>query len=151
AEIAAAGGEAMAVPTDVADAASVEAMAARVTREFGAAQILISNARWTALKPTPVQDITDSDWNRALSVNVTGAFHCVRALAPGMIEAGFGRIVILSSATTRLPPSRPYVHYIASKAALVGMTHALARELGPHGITVNAILPGSVETGVARH
>jgi NAD(P)-dependent dehydrogenase (short-subunit alcohol dehydrogenase family) len=74
----------------------------------------------------------------------------VRAVTPGMIDAGWGRIIIFSSATVRNPPARPYVHYITSKAALIGMTRALAKELGEHGITVNAILPGSIETGVAR-
>jgi NAD(P)-dependent dehydrogenase (short-subunit alcohol dehydrogenase family) len=85
-----------------------------------------------------------------MDVNVTGAFHCIREAVPMMMAARFGRIVIMSSATVRQPPSRPYVHYITSKAALVGMTRALAKELGEFGITVNAILPGSIETGVAR-
>jgi 3-oxoacyl-[acyl-carrier protein] reductase len=150
AEIAAAGGEALAVETELTEAASVDAMAARVVARFGACDILVNNARWSGLAPTPVQDIRDEDWRRALDVNVTGAFHCVRAVVPHMIARRWGRIVNLSSATVRMPPSRPYVHYITTKAALIGLTRALARELGEHGVTVNAILPGSVETGVER-
>ena len=150
-EIAAAGGSALLVETDVADPQSVRTMITRATAKFGRIDILISNARWSGLASTPVQDITDADWQRAMDVNVTGAFHCVRSVVPGMIEAGWGRIVILSSSTVLSPPARrPYVHYLSTKAALIGMTRALAVELGAHGITVNAILPGSVETGAAR-
>ncbi len=150
AEIAEAGGEAMAIPTDVTDSASVSACVAQVASAFGGVDILINNARWSGLAPTPVQDLSDADWRQAMEVNVTGAFHCIRAAAPHMIEAGWGRIINMSSATVRKPPSRPYVHYITSKAALIGLTRSLAQELGRHGITVNAILPGAVETGVAR-
>jgi len=149
-EVTARGGQACAVATDVTDPDAVRAMVARVHESFGRIDILINNARWTGLSPTPVQDISDGDWRRALDVNVTGAFNCVRAVAPAMIAAGWGRIINMSSATVRLPPARPYVHYITSKAALIGMTRALAKELGVFGITVNAILPGSVETGIAR-
>jgi 3-oxoacyl-[acyl-carrier protein] reductase len=149
-EIAARGGEALAIETDVTDPEAVRAMVARVEQAYGRVDILINNARWTGLAPTRVQDISDEDWRRALDINVTGAFNCVRAVTPLMIAAGWGRIIIMSSATVRAPPARPYVHYITSKAALIGMTRALAKELGASGITVNAILPGSIETGVAR-
>ena len=151
AQIKSAGHEAIAVKTDVTDPQSVAALAASVRKAYGPVEILINNARWSGLKPTPVAEIADEDWRRALDVNVTGAFNCIRALVPDMIAAGWGRIVNMSSSTIRLPPPRPYVHYITSKAALVGLTRALARELGQHGITVNALLPGSVETGVLRH
>jgi 3-oxoacyl-[acyl-carrier protein] reductase len=150
AEIAARGGAARAITTDVADPDAVRAMVATVQESFGRVDILINNARWTGLAPSRVQDISDADWRRALDVNVTGAFNCVRAVAPAMIAAGWGRIINMSSATVRSPPARPYVHYITSKAALIGMTRALAKEFGEFGITVNAILPGSIETGIAR-
>jgi 3-oxoacyl-[acyl-carrier protein] reductase len=150
AEIAARGGQARAITVDVTDPDRVRAMVEETRAQFGRIDILINNARWTGLAPTQIQDLSDTDWRRALDVNVTGAFNCVRAVVPLMIDAGWGRIINMSSATVRLPPSRPYVHYITSKAALIGMTRALAKELGAHGITVNAILPGAIETGVAR-
>jgi 3-oxoacyl-[acyl-carrier protein] reductase len=143
-------GEALAIATELTDSSSVDAMVAQCVARFGACDILVNNARWSSLAPTRVQDIRDEDWRRALDVNVTGAFHCVRAVVPHMIERKWGRIINLSSATVRMPPGRPYAHYITTKAALVGLTRSLARELGEHGITVNAILPGSVETGVER-
>lgn len=149
-EIASQGGEARPITVDVTDPERVRAMVEETRQQFGRIDILINNARWTGLAPTRVADISDADWRRALDVNVTGAFNCVRAVVPMMIGAGWGRIINMSSATVRLPPSRPYVHYITSKAALIGMTRALAKELGTHGITVNALLPGSIETGVAR-
>ncbi|MFN7634686.1 MAG: SDR family NAD(P)-dependent oxidoreductase, partial [Acetobacteraceae bacterium] len=111
---------------------------------------LVTCARWTGLVPTPVAEIADADWRRAMDVNVTGTFNCVRAVVPSMSARRRGRIVILSSATVTLPPARPYVHYLTTKAALIGMTRGLAKELGAVGITVNAVLPGSVETGVPR-
>ena len=150
AEIASQGRQAHPVTVDVTDPGHVHAMVDEARQQFGRVDILINNARWTGLAPTRAADISDADWRRALDVNVTGAFNCVRAIVPLMIRAGWGRIINMSSATVRLPPSRPYVHYITSKAALIGMTRALARELGTHGITVNALLPGSIETGVAR-
>lgn len=148
--ICARGGRAIPVVTDVTDSVSVANMASQIAAELGRCDILINNARWSGLAPTPAIEISDADWQRALSVNVTGAFNCVRALAPGMIAGQWGRIINMSSSTVRVPPSRPYVHYITTKAALIGMTRALAKEFGVHGITVNAMLPGSVETGVER-
>ncbi|MHB2263759.1 SDR family NAD(P)-dependent oxidoreductase [Aliihoeflea sp. PC F10.4] len=144
------GGGAFAAPVDITDPASVAAMVAMTQKRLGGIGAFVSSARWTGLKSTPVEQITDEDWNRAMTVNVTGVFNCIRAVTPAMIVQGSGRIVVLSSATVTLPPTRPYVHYITSKAALIGMVRALARELGTHRITVNAVLPGAVETGVER-
>lgn len=149
-EITRTGGEAMAVATDLTDPNSVSGMVAQTVERFGACDILVNNARWSGLAPTPVHEIKDEEWRRALDVNLTGAFYCVRSVTPHMIASGWGRIINVSSATVRMPPGRPYAHYITTKAALIGLTRALARELGEYGITVNAILPGSVDTGVER-
>ena len=88
---------------------------------------------------------------QTLQTNVSGAFYCARAVVPVMREAGWGRIINLSSATFLRPPRRrKYSHYITTKAALIGFTRALARELGSDGITVDAILPGAVKTEIQR-
>lgn len=150
AEIAAANGRARAIVTDVADPASVDAMAREVEAAFGRIDILINNAAiFSTLDMRPFDRIPLDEWEQVLRVNVTGAFLCCRAVVPAMRRAGFGRIINMASGAVTL--GRPnYLHYIASKAALDGMTRSLARELGPHGITVNAILPGATFTEIER-
>lgn len=150
AEIEAAGGTALFVETELTSSASVNAMATTVLDAFGRIDILINNARWSELGVTPVEEITDEDWAMTMNINVTGAFYATRAVVPAMKERQWGRIINMSSATVIVPPPRPYLHYVTTKAALVGMTRSLARELGADGITVNAILPGAVETEIER-
>lgn len=149
-EIKSGNGAARFVRTDITDSAAANSMAEQALAAYGRIDILVNNARWSGLKPTPIEDVTDADWAKALQVNVTGAFNCTRAVVPYMKSASWGRIVNMSSATFLMPPPRPYVHYVTTKAALLGFTRGLAVELGGFGITVNAILPGSVETGVER-
>jgi len=122
-------------------------MVQQVLTEYRRIDVLINNAALLqSISRVPVDEISDEEWEQVLKVNVTGAFNCVKAVAGTMREAKWGRIINLSSDTVLLPPPITYAHYITSKAALVGMTRALARELGPDGITVNAIMPGSTET-----
>ena len=149
-EIEIAGGSAIAVRVDVADEQSVQEMAAAVVERWGRVDVLINNASIFATLPkNPFDEILLSDWERVLRVNVTGAFLCARAVTPHMREQGFGRIVNVSSdAVTRGTVN--YLHYVTSKSAVIGMTNSLARELGPHGITVNCVRPGSVATEVER-
>jgi NAD(P)-dependent dehydrogenase (short-subunit alcohol dehydrogenase family) len=150
AEIAATGGRARAIATDVADPDSVAAMAKTVEQEFGRIDILINNAAiFSTLEMRPFDQIPLAEWDEVLRVNVTGAFLCARAAVGAMRRAKWGRIINMASGAVTL--GRPnYLHYIASKAALDGMTRSLARELGPHGITVNAILPGATFTEIER-
>jgi 3-oxoacyl-[acyl-carrier protein] reductase len=150
AQIKSGNGAAKFVRTDISDSSAVNALAEAAVSTFGQIDILVNNARWSGLKPTPIEEIADGDWAKAMAVNVGGAFHCSRAVVPHMKARQWGRIVNMSSATVLMPPPRPYVHYVTTKAALLGFTRGLAVELGGFGITVNAILPGSVETGVER-
>lgn len=150
AEIMAAGGEALAVSTNVADAASIAAMVGLVTTRYGRIDILINNAGlFSTLEMRPFDQIPLDEWERVLRVNLTGPFLCARAVLPAMRQAKRGRIINMASGAVRL--GRPnYLHYIATKSALMGMSLSMARELGADGITVNAILPGATFTEIER-
>lgn len=147
-EIAADGGVARAASVDVADPDSARSLAAATLDAYGRIDALINNAAlFTPLGRCNFEDIPLDEWERVMTVNVTGSMLCARAVVPAMREAGWGRIVNISSST--VPMGLPYfLHYVTSKSAVVGMTRAMARELGKDGITVNAILPGLIETEV---
>lgn len=150
AEAMARGGAAASCHMDVADAGSVAAAIDRVVAERGRVDGLVNNAAlFSTLKMRPFDQIPLDEWDRVMQVNLTGVMLACRAVAGPMRGAGYGRIVNISSAAVKL--GRPnYLHYIASKSALIGMTSSLARELGPAGITVNAICPGAISTEIPR-
>lgn len=147
-ECVATGAESIAVPTDVASEASILAMASRVADRFGGADVLVNNAAifaTVALVRDGFEALETSEWDRVLAVNLRGPFLCARALVPQMRARGGGRIVNISSGTAFHGGGAP-THYVASKAGVIGLTRSLARELGPAGITVNAIAPGATPT-----
>jgi len=148
-EITAAGGKGAGISCDVSDETSVTAMVARA-RQLGAIRFLVNDAAiFSSLKMRPFTEIPTSEWDAVMAVNVRGAFNCCRAAVPLMAEAGYGKIVNISSSTVFL--GRPnYLHYVTSKAALIGFTRALANEIGPMGIRVNAVTPGSTKTEIPR-
>ena len=150
AEIVSAGGRARAITTDVADPDSVATMAKAVEQEFGRIDILINNAAiFSTLEMRPFDQIPLAEWDEVLRVNVTGAFLTARAVVGAMRRAKWGRIINMASGAVRL--GRPnYLHYIATKSAMIGMSLSMARELGADGITVNAILPGATFTEIER-
>ncbi len=138
-----AGGTAVAVAVDVTDRSSVEAMAAAAGRELGGVDVLVNNA---AIYPRrPWTEIPEEEWDAVLATNLKGYFLCARACFGSMVERGHGRVVNLASVTFfgNLPLLLPYV---SSKGGVVGFTRALAREVGPDGVTVNAISPGAFPT-----
>jgi 3-oxoacyl-[acyl-carrier protein] reductase len=149
-EIEAQGGKALAVTTDVSQEASIASMVAETEKRFGRIDVLINNAGiFSTLDMRPFDQIPVSEWEQVLRVNVTGPFLCSRAVLPAMRRAKWGRIIHMASGAVTM--GRPnYLHYIASKSALAGMTGSMARELGPDGITVNAILPGATFTEIER-
>ncbi|WP_327726605.1 SDR family oxidoreductase [Streptomyces sp. NBC_00487] len=149
-EIHDAGGAGLAVRVDVADEASVQAMVDTAIERWGRVDVLINNASiFATLEKGPFDQIPVAQWELVLKVNVTGSYLCVRAVAPHMRAAGFGRVINISSdSVTRGVVN--YLHYVTSKSALIGMTNSLARELGGHGITVNCVRPGMVATEVER-
>jgi len=141
-EIAAAGGTAIAAVTDVGAESSVNAMVNSTITKFDRIDILVNNAALaTALLRTPFTELTLDEWNEVLRVNATGPFLCARAVAPHMKRRKWGRIINVSS-TTVVMGRVNFLHYVSSKSAVIGMTRAMARELGPYGITVNVLLPG---------
>ncbi len=150
AEIEAMGGRALAVRADVRSAADWEAVVARTLDAFGRIDILVNNAAYfSGIKMKPFEQITLDEWDLAMDVNVKGCFLGARAVAGPMRKAGWGRIVNISSGVVSVAPPF-YAHYPTSKAGVVGLTRALARELSNEGILVNALMPGAIETEVPR-
>jgi 3-oxoacyl-[acyl-carrier protein] reductase len=145
ADIAAQGGRALAVRADVSDAAQVKKMVQRVIEVFGHIDVLVNNAGIAQSKL--FTDLTADDWNTMFDVNVKGVFHCCQSVLPGMISRKSGCIVNVSSIWGLVGASCE-VHYSAAKAAVIGLAKALAKELGPSGIRVNAVAPGVIDTGM---
>jgi NAD(P)-dependent dehydrogenase (short-subunit alcohol dehydrogenase family) len=139
-----AAGRALGVRTDVSDAGSVGAMVAAALARYGRIDVLVNNAAvFATLKPQPFDEIPEAEWDRVMAVNVKGVWNCARAVVPAMRAQGGGRIVNVASAIVAKGTAR-LMHYVTSKGAVVAMTRALARELGPDRITVNAVAPGLI-------
>jgi 3-oxoacyl-[acyl-carrier protein] reductase len=138
------GGTAVPVAGDVANAAAVEGMMSEVGRQLGPITVLVNNAALTDVHK-PWHEIDETEWDTVMAVNLKSCFLCFRAVYPAMAAAGWGRVVNISSVTFWLGRPR-LVHYVASKAGMIGFTRSLAREVGREGITVNAITPGAIRT-----
>ncbi|MEX5633706.1 SDR family NAD(P)-dependent oxidoreductase [Parafrankia sp. FMc2] len=141
------GGAAMAVGVDVASRDQIDVGLRRVREAFGPITVLVNNAGKEGFRR--FLDISPESWNELLAINLTGTFHCCQLVLPDMIEAGWGRIVNISSSSTH--SGQPYMaHYVSSKSGMVGLTKSLALEFGPAGITVNTIPPGFIDTPMTR-
>lgn len=146
-----AGLSAAAVRTDVADAQSLQAMAKATLDAFGSIDVLVNNAAIFSTVPmsrSPFDEISVEEWDAMMAVNVRGAWQASCAVAPAMKEKGYGKIVNISSGTA-LKGSASRIHYVTSKAAILGFTKTLARELGPFGICVNCVAPGNTLSEVS--
>ena len=141
------GRRAIAVSCDVTDREAVEAAVRAALAAFGQIDLLVNNAGYACFKP--FVDLTAEEWRRTLDVNLTGAFHCIQAVLPSMIARRAGRIINISSVAGLKPIAEQSV-YCASKYGLNGLTHVLAMELRPYGISVHAICPGGVNTRLAQ-
>ena len=135
-----AGGDAFAVVCDLGSPEDVDLAIREVTERYGHCDVLVNCAGLMLLRPFGELDL--DTWRRVQAVNVEAAFQLCAAFVPGMAERGFGRIINVASSTVWKPPGAGFVAYVASKAAVVGFTRAMAVDLGPSGITVNAIAPG---------
>ena len=139
-----AAGRALGVRADVSDATSVRAMVEAALARFGRIDVLVNNAAvFATLKPQPFDEIPEAEWDRVMAVNVKGVWNCARAVVPALRAQGGGRIVNVASAIVAKGTAL-LMHYVTSKGAVVAMTRALARELGPDRITVNAVAPGLI-------
>ncbi|MFF1869197.1 3-oxoacyl-ACP reductase FabG [Streptomyces sp. CB03911] len=141
-KIVAAGGRALAVGADVSDAEQVQAAVDRIAAELGAPVVLVNNAG--VLRDNLLFKMSESDWDTVMNVHLKGAFLMTRAVQKHMVDAGFGRIVNLSSSSAQ--GNRGQANYSAAKAGLQGFTKTLAIELGKFGITANAVAPGFIAT-----
>ena len=132
---------ALSVETDVSDRRQTERLAEEALERFGRIDALVNNAAYyTPIVKRPFEEIDDEEWSKVFDVNVRGAWLCARAVAPAMRSRRYGKIVNVSSMTVPTAPPG-FAHYVASKAAIVGLTRALARELGEDGICVNTLTP----------
>ena len=139
------GGRALALQIDVSNEEDTTRMAAETVKAFARIDILVNNAAiFINIQRHPFHEITAEEWDRVSAVNIKGPFLCTKAVFPQMREQKSGKIINISSSTAYWGTPN-FLHYVASKAALIGMTRSLAREVGGYGICVNAIAPGLVE------
>ena len=143
ARIKAAGGRAIKVPADVSVPEEVEAMVALTEHTFGDVDILVANAAYS--ERVAWNEICLDQWDRTMAVNIRGTYLCARAVYPGMLRQGRGSIITLTSVTVELGMAG-FLDYVSSKAGIIGLTRALAREVGKDGIRVNSVMPGAIRT-----
>jgi len=141
------GAEALALEVNVASEPSVQRLAEETFKRFGAVDILVNDAG--VYLRSPVVSKSEEDWDRTFNINLGGNFLCARAFVPAMRKQKSGRIISIASSIAHTG-AKEFADYAASKAAIIGFVKALARELGPDGITVNAICPGSANTDMPR-
>src|ERR1700723_3437620 len=137
----------LAFAADVTDRAQIDAALSGIHEQLGPVTVLVNAAGLDGFKR--FTHIEFADWQRLIDVNLNGVFHMIQAVLPDMLEAGWGRIVNISSSSPR--SGAPYMaHYVAAKSAVNGLTKSLALEYGPSGITVNAVPPGFIDTPMLR-
>lgn len=149
-EVEAMGGTAIALQVNVTKEEDTLRMARETVEKFGRIDILVNNAAiYYGISRKPFYELDPEEWDRVMEVNVKGPWLCTRAVFPYMKKQGKGSIINLSSEVF-FTGSRNFVHYVASKGGVIGLTRALAVELGPHGIRINAVAPGFTDTEASR-
>ena len=141
--------QAVPLAVDVAERQAVEALVEKVIEEFGQVDILVNNAGICRLSQ-PFEELEDAAWDAVLDVNVKGVLHCVRAVIPLFKEQKAGKIVNVASLAGEVGGIATAADYVASKAAVIGLTKSLARYLGPYQVNVNAVAPGFIRTSMTE-
>lgn len=147
-EIRDSGGTAAVFIADIADAGAVQRMHSEVSAQLGAIDILVLNA--SVRREIPFTEMNFDEWREVMAISLDGSFHCIKAVLPGMLSAGGGRIITLAG-DSALNGAVGKVHSSSAKSGLAGMTRALARELGPKNIRVNCVSPGHFNTTRPAH
>ncbi len=146
-DIVANGGEAIAVPVDITDTASVNAAVERIGQELGPVEVVVNNAGWDDFMK--FLDTNEDFWNKILDINFKGALRVNHAVVPGMIERGFGRVINIGSDAGRVGSSLEAV-YSGAKGGIIAFTKTLAREVATKGVTANTVCPGPTDTPALR-
>ncbi len=142
------GARALAAPGDLADPAVPDLLVRHTLDHFGRVDIVVNNA--AVARPTRFEQLTPAEWRATIDVNLTAPFLLIRAALPAMRAQRYGRVVNISSTAGKTVSTLGGAHYTTSKTGLLGLTRAAAKELGPFGITVNAICPGMIDTELTR-
>lgn len=142
------GGNCFPVGGDIRDSQVVREAVAEIGKRFGSLDVLVNNA--AIVSPTRFEQLTEEEWRATLETNLTAAFCCIQSVVPLMKSQGYGRIINVSSLAGRSVSTLGGAHYTASKAGMLGLTRAAAKELGVYGITVNAVCPGLFDTELTR-
>lgn len=151
--IGAEGGDVLPIHVDVTELESTAAMASAVGRAYGRIDVLVNNAAYYRTQQMlPFDQMSVEEWDKAFAVNTRGSWLCARAVFPYMKEQRSGKVINISSMTAFkkyvLPEGQGFLHYVASKAAVIGLTRGLAIEMGPHNICVNTVVPEYIPTGI---
>src|SRR5260370_19343363 len=138
------GGNSWPAPGDIRKSQTVRGLVNDIVARFGRLDVLVNNA--AIASPTRIEQLTEDEWRATIDTNLTAAFFCIQAVIPAMKKQGYGRIINVSSLAGRSVSNLGGAHYTASKAGMLGLTRAAAKELGAYGITVNAVCPGLFDT-----
>lgn|SRR5574340_210896 len=148
-EVTRANGQALAVRADITKADDVQRMVEAACTKFGSVDILVNNAGYAKLCPS-VMEVSDSDWDLTIAINLTSAFVCTKAVLRILLDKGSGQIVNIASLAGRSTSTIGSAAYTASKAGVIGLTRHVAREVAARGIRVNAVCPGPIDTKMVR-